>query len=218
MVNEFFSVPAAIAPAIRFVPADRRAGVAALFALDATLGSVLRTTREPLVGRMRLTWWFEALERLDAAPPPAEPILRALAGEVVTRGVSGAMLATMIDGWEMLFDDEASDDAALERFAAERGRRLFMAAATVLGAGDGQVAAAGEGWALADLAANMSRVDVAARAEALATRRLKVATGRRWSRAGRALGALALKARLTLERRSDAARGARRLLFRVTGR
>jgi phytoene synthase len=60
--------------AIGYAPADRRAGLATLFALDARLGDILRTTREPMVGQMRLTWWHAALSGLGQDPPRAEPV------------------------------------------------------------------------------------------------------------------------------------------------
>ena len=65
--------------ALSYAAETVRPGVAALFSLDDTLGQILRTTREPLVGQMRLTWWHEALRALDGAPPPAQPVLQALA-------------------------------------------------------------------------------------------------------------------------------------------
>src|SRR5258706_11816229 len=76
----------------------------ALFALDDALAQLLRTTREPMVGQMRLTWWHEALTRLDASPPPAEPVLQCLARDVLPRGVTGCGLAGMIDAWEELLE------------------------------------------------------------------------------------------------------------------
>ncbi|MEI9850036.1 MAG: squalene/phytoene synthase family protein [Sphingomonas sp.] len=58
----------------------RRGGgaLAALLALDDALARLIRTTGEPALGQMRLAWWRESLERLDAAPPPAEPVLATL--------------------------------------------------------------------------------------------------------------------------------------------
>lgn len=181
-----------------YAPAQARPGVAALFALDDLLGQILRTTREPVVGQMRLTWWHEALTRLDTAPPPAEPVLRALAAEVLPHGVTGARLAGMIDAWEMLLDADTPDDATLEGYAA-RGVILFGAIGTVLGARPGDpVAPAGRGWALADLARHVGDEAVASRAGALAGTALAAATTAKWSRAARTLGALAHLARMDL--------------------
>ncbi|WP_343888961.1 squalene/phytoene synthase family protein [Sphingomonas oligophenolica] len=212
--------------ALQYVSEAARSGVQALFLLDTTLAQVLRTTREPIVGQMRLTWWHDALTALDTASPPAEPILRALAGDVVPQGITGARLAGMIDGWEELLDGEPLDDKAIMRHAGARGAALFAMAGALIGAGrDDPVARAGEGWALADLARHLSDPSAAGRALALAEAPLSEATGVRWSRAGRPLGALAHIARMNLAVPLDqplpagAPRRVGRLLFhRVTGR
>ncbi|QNA86828.1 squalene/phytoene synthase family protein [Sphingomonas sp. So64.6b] len=203
--------------ALSYSPVSHRAGVTALFALDDTLAAILRTTREPLVGQMRLTWWHEALSKLDKEGAPAEPVLQALAAEVIPRGVPGARLAEMIDAWEVLLDPDTPDDATLERYAT-RGVILFAAAGTLLGTAPGDpIAPAGRGWALADLARNVADKDVAASALRLAAGPLAAATATRWSRAGRTLGALAHLARLdlTVPVGDPIARGAPRRVWRI---
>ena len=210
--------------ALSYAPRAASAGVSALFALDATLGGILRTTREPMVGQMRLTWWYEALERLDTSPPPAEPVLQALANEVVTRGVSGTTLAGMIDAWEVLLDPETPDDATLEAYA-RRGVILFGAAGRVLGSVPSDpIAPAGRGWALVDLAAHVAEARVVEGARRLARTPLEAATAGRWSRNARALGGLAHLAALDLAepagspiRRGSPARVWRLLRHRITG-
>ena len=194
--------------------------MAALFALDDTLGRILRTTREPLVGQMRLTWWHGALCALDTAPPPAQPVLQALAADVLPRGVSGATLARMIDGWEALLA-EPLDGPALSRHAIFRGAGLFEAAA-MLGATDRRIACFGRGWAYADICANVRDADVTTVARRRAIVRLARSFGyRRMDRSARALGALALSARMDLEgtaRPGSPRRVARLAWHRLTGR
>ena len=193
MVNEIGPRAAERALALSYAPADAREGLAALLALDDALAAILRTTREPLVGQMRLTWWFEALAALDVKPPPAQPALQELARTVLPV-VSGAELAGMVEGWEALLD-EPLDAAAMERFAAPRGAGLFRAAAAVLGGEHPRLARAGEGWALADLADHLGDAGKAAVARALASPPLEEAMQARWPVRLRALGALALLAR-----------------------
>lgn len=204
---------------LRYAPTAARAGLAALLALDDRLGGFVRAAREPLLAQMRLTWWFEALQRLDAGPPPAEPVLRALAAEVASRGVTGAGLAGIADAWERLLDP-VLDDAALTAFGRERGGRLFAVAATVLGAADDRVEKLGAGWALAALGRRWSDGDTAARAEVLARGLLAGAFDRAWPRALRPLGALALLARADLDGVPPGSprRAGRLLRHRLTGR
>jgi 15-cis-phytoene synthase len=224
-VSKVDNLPTMIDPeralVIGYAPAHARAGLAALLALDERLGTILRTTREPLVGQMRLTWWHEALSALDDAPAPAEPVLGALAAAVVPQ-VRGATLAGLVEGWEALLDQPLGE-AALETHARARGAGLFDAAAVLLAGGTTpSIARAGEGWALADLARHLSTAALAARAHAAAETRLAGLTAARWAASTRALGALALLARLDLAASprpaGHPARAARLLWHRLSGR
>nr|WP_244501541.1 hypothetical protein [Sphingomonas gellani] len=192
-----------------------------MLSLDATLAGILRSTREPLVGQMRLTWWNDALLRLDNGPPPAEPTLVGLAAEVLPCGVRGADLARMTSGWEMLLVEPLTE-AELVAHGEMRGGGLFDVAARTLGGTIAEVALAGQGWALADVAGNLKDEALAQRARDLAAGRLSQAFGRRWPKPLRALGALALSARMTLAANPRPAghplRVARLLRFRLTGR
>ncbi len=198
MVNDAVTDPER-ALALSYAPAAARAGVAALFALDDQLADVVRTTRDPMVGQLRLTWWFEALAALDAGPPPAQPVLLALAAAVLPAGVTGAMLAAQVEGWEALLDRDPLTPERVADHAGHRGAGLFGAAARVLGAdARDPVAVAGRGWAMADLWRHLSDPSEREMVRLVAAPALAEATARRWSRAGRALGALAQLARLDL--------------------
>ena len=200
--------------ALSYAPAVARDGLAALFALDDRLGAIVRATREPTIGLMRLTWWADALERLDAAPPPAEPVLTAIALTVVPHGVTGAALAGMVDGWERLLDRDRFDAKA---FAVERGGRLFAAAAAVIGATDERVEILGAGWALAGLVGDWRMAD----ATVSAGEYLDKALTKPWPHALRSLGAMGLTARFDLngtDAPGSPRRVARLLLHRLTGR
>ena len=201
--------------ALAYVPTSRRAAVEALWRLDVALASVLATGREPMVSRIRLAWWREALERLDRAPPPAEPVLEALSARVLPAGVTGAGLAAMTDAWEPLLSPDPLSEGDLREYAARRGR-LFALTAQLLGGGE----ADGEGWALIDFARHSSNQAEAARALELAR---AVAMPVRWPRPLRPLGMLAVLARrdaglgLPLEPAGSPARMMRMVRHRLTG-
>jgi phytoene synthase len=119
----------------------------ALFAIDDALGEVVATSTQPALGAIRLAWWRDALERLDTTPPPPEPRLQAAASELLARGVTGAQLSGLAEGWAALFD-EVRDAAAI----GERGAALFAVGATLLKAKPEGLEQAGRWFALADAA------------------------------------------------------------------
>jgi phytoene synthase len=211
--------------ALAYAPASARPALAVLWQLDERLAGIVATTREERLGAIRLAWWREALEKLDSAPPPDEPLLKSVAAELIARGVSGAALGGIADGWAGLLAPLPLDPGALETHATERGRALFRVAGGLLGDTQPQLDAAGEGWALVDLAFHVSDRETAAAALAAARGRLDGISSWRWPTRLRALGALAVLAAgdaasgLSGDRRpASPARVGRALLHRVTGR
>jgi len=206
--------------ALAYVPAARRGTLDSLWRLDVTLGSVLATGRDSMISRIRLAWWREALERLDRERPPAEPMLGAAAHRILPNGITGAELAAMVDGWEVLLDDGAPGAEVLAHYASTRGGLLFRYSARLLGDSGHPVEKAGECWALVDLARHSARNEEAAAAMALA--REPPVKGR-WPKALRPLGMLAAMAerdarRAGFERQGSPGRMLRMARHRLTGR
>lgn len=194
-------------------------GLAGLLMLDDKLAETVRSTTEPMLGQIRLQWWHDALVRLDSAPPSAEPVLQAVARDVLQDGVTGAAAAEIAAAWQALLQEELGAEE-FRAFAA-RGTRLFELAGRLAGASqDDPLALAGEGWALADLASGLSDPGEAAAAGMIAGEALAKATAKRWSRNGRALGAMAHLAQLDLAGVPVGAprRTGRALWHRLTGR
>ena len=204
--------------AILAVPSRHRPPIETLFALDARLAGIVRATREPMVGQMRLTWWHEALTKLDGAPAPAEPLLRDVQQHLLPAGVSGARLAGMIDGWEELIVADALGTETLDRHAGARGAGLFAAAGMVLGADSPLLVPAGRGWALADLAGHLSAPTAAGLAADAARRELSHAFSAPWPAKLRPIGVLSLIARLDATPGSAIAKALKVGRFRITGR
>ena len=130
--------PSAIAEPLRdrdlvrlYWPADLRPAFEALFDLDEALAEVVARSSEPALGAIKLAWWRERLEALDSGQVPAEPRLQAVAGELLPRGISGAALGELVDGWTTLLE-QAPDVGRM----AEGGARLFAIGARLLGASD----------------------------------------------------------------------------------
>lgn len=203
--------------AMAYAPDDgRRAALSALLGLDAALADVVRTTTQPAIGQIRLAWWREQLAKLDHTPPPAMPVLTALAETVLPRGVTGAALVKVVEGWEVLIEEETLDRDALGRFGVERGGQLFALAAAILGGDAGRAATLGQGWALADLMQHIDDPATAGQAAMLAREALATPLGR----VAKPLGMLALSARLDLARVAPGGpkRAARLAWFGLAGR
>ena len=181
---------------LAYAPARSRPALEALWRLDVTLGAILSRGGEPMIARIRLAWWREALEALDAAPPPPEPVLQALAEHVVPAGVTGAELAAMEEGWAALLAEGPLDAEALQLYAERRGGLFFRHSARLLGA-EAEVGPAGARWALVDLARHSARPEEEAAALEAARR---IAPDPAWPKPLRPLFMLSLLARRDLER------------------
>ena len=119
------------------------------------MGEVLRTTTEPIVGQIRLAWWRDRLQELDAGTAPAEPRLQAASRELLPAGLTGAELAALSGGWWRLFDPFPWDIQTAEAIWF-RGRYLFGLAARIVGGPSEDAEAAGGAWALVDVARHCS--------------------------------------------------------------
>jgi phytoene synthase len=204
-------------------PPGTRTSLDALFALDARLGQIVASTSEPLLGQMRLAWWGDALLKLDSNPAPAEPILRAIAAQLLPMGVSSADLAEMCQGWEALLIAGQVDQAALLVYAEQRGAQLFSIGARLLGGSPGEaLRSAGRAWALADLALRTSKPAFREMAAQEAMVALDHSFSGRWNTSIRPFGILTLLTANDL----DHARGVTRswrsaaalLRFRIVGK
>jgi phytoene synthase len=102
------------------------------------MGDVVARATQPALGAVKLAWWRERLEDLDQGLVPAEPRLRAVAQHLLPRGVTGAELAAMEDGWATLLDVQVEP-----RRIADRGAALFRIGGRVIGAGDERLGDAG---------------------------------------------------------------------------
>ena len=134
-----------------YAPAAVRPALFALHALDLELASVVATTTEAMLGEIRLAWWRESLTKLDAAPPPAQPVLAALGRHALPLGVRGQALEPLEDAFLALLLDERLAGRALDDHLERRGGTLFGACATAVGVAQPSARALGRVWALGQL-------------------------------------------------------------------
>src|SRR5689334_11832757 len=119
--------------ALTYVPLRDRGALAALFAIDRAMGDVVRSTKEPMLGPIRLAWWRE----------------------LIPRGVTGRELATLESGWLRLFDPFPWTVQTSEAIWF-RGNLLFGLAARIVGRAEERIQGAGGLWALVDAARHCS--------------------------------------------------------------
>jgi phytoene synthase len=123
---------------LRLLPTDLRPAFEALFQVDAAMGDVVARATQPTLGAVKLAWWRERLEEVDQGIVPAEPRLRVVAEQLLPRGVSGAELAALEDGWATLLEEQVEPQRI-----ANRGALLFRLGGRLLGADDERLADAG---------------------------------------------------------------------------
>ena len=84
-----------------FAPEPRRRGLLSLLAFDHELARTRSVTREPMLARIRLEWWREAVgEASGTGKPRAQPIVEALSETVRRHGLELEGLVALIDARE----------------------------------------------------------------------------------------------------------------------
>ncbi len=119
------------------VPRDRRAALAALWALAERLTRLLRDAREPMIRQIKLAWWRDMMATLGSDPaalPKGEPLLAELQANWAGEGGLGALVDT-------------AEAALLADSSAGRGDAARGFGAALFGLSGG-MPAAGNRWGL----------------------------------------------------------------------
>jgi phytoene/squalene synthetase len=126
--------------AIQLAPPAARAGLYAVTAFHGELARIAETVSEPLIGHIRLAWWREALEEIEAAKTPRNhPVVLALAALYPHQRDLFPWLHQAIEARAMDLDTSriAQESAWLEYCDTTAGA-LHMAWALLLGVGEAQ--------------------------------------------------------------------------------
>jgi phytoene synthase len=112
-----------------FAPEPQRRGLLAVLAFDHELGRTRTVTREPMLARIRLEWWREAVgEAVGTGKPRAQPVVESLSETVRRHGLPRQRLLALIDA------REEEVEGALDVVRA--GHALADLQLDVLGVGD----------------------------------------------------------------------------------
>ncbi len=134
-----------------FAPAGRREVLFALYAFNYEVARIREVTDEPLIGRIRLQWWRDALDEIYAGAKPrrhevVEPLARAIADHRLSRAHFDALLeARELD----LAEEAPADLAALEAYAEGSSASLVLLALEALGVREAEAEAAGRSVGIA---------------------------------------------------------------------
>src|SRR5579862_1420843 len=81
-----------------FAPGERRDALFALYAFNFEVARIREVTREPMIGRIRLQWWRDAIAEIYAgATPRRHDIAEALAGSIRDHRLSRARFDALLD-------------------------------------------------------------------------------------------------------------------------
>ncbi len=142
---------------ILFAPAERRAALTALYAFNFEVAKTREIVREPLLGRIRLQWWREAIDAIYRGQQPRQhEVVEPLAAAIRAYDLTRYHFDRLIDAREAdLADEPPASLAALETYAEDTASRLVRLALEILDARGAEAGEAGRrvgiAWALIGL-------------------------------------------------------------------
>jgi len=135
-----------------YAPESARRRLFALYAFNLEVARARESVSQAALGLMRVQWWREALDGIDAGRPRAHPVIQALAGQRLDRAVIDRLLAARELDME---DRPIADLGGLVDYAEATSAGLLHLAHDVLDAADGDSRAAarhvGTAWSLVGL-------------------------------------------------------------------
>jgi len=120
----------------RFLPAERRRAITALYAFCREVDDAVDECSDPLVARAKLAWWRAEVATLDAGRP-SHPVTQALAAARSKFNLPTEQLQEIIDGMEMdLEHSRYPDFKALHLYCYRVASVVGLLAAEIFGYGD----------------------------------------------------------------------------------
>lgn len=135
-----------------FAPPERRDGLFAILAANHEIAKTAEVVSDPTIGLIRLQWWREAFDGIEAGKPRAHEVVLPLANVASRHPEVLKFLRRVVDAREGDLSGESPPDlTALERYAAVTGGDLTAALAHVLDADTDLAGDLGTAWALLGL-------------------------------------------------------------------
>ena len=101
-----------------FAPEPARRDLLALLAFDHELARTPVVTSEPMLARIRLQWWREAVrEAAGEGKPRAQPVVESLSEMMRRRGIDAERLVAMVDARETAVEEPLDAARTASSFA-----------------------------------------------------------------------------------------------------
>jgi phytoene synthase len=118
-----------------FVPAERRAHLFALFAFNYETAKTAESVSQPLMGQIRLQWWRDALDEIDAGRVRRHEVVEALAETIKAHTLPRPLLDALIDAHENdLVETPFESWAEFDAYADATAGNVIRLAARIIGA------------------------------------------------------------------------------------
>jgi NADH dehydrogenase [ubiquinone] 1 alpha subcomplex assembly factor 6 len=151
-----------------FAPASRRPDLLALHAFNLEVARSREAAREPMLGRIRLQWWRDAITECYEGTPRRHQVVQPLAEAIRSRDLPRELFDRIIDAREADHDDAPME--SIERLAAyaeATGGAPNLLALRILGVHESDLeraaAAIGAAWALTGMMRGMRHLLVTGR-------------------------------------------------------
>jgi NADH dehydrogenase [ubiquinone] 1 alpha subcomplex assembly factor 6 len=117
-----------------FAPDSKRRQLMALYAFNIEISGTRETVSEPMIGQMRLKWWFDALEGICSGSPPAHQVAVPLSNAISDIPNARNQLEQLIEARVTDLDDSPLPDLdALLEYAEHTSGVLAELALMILG-------------------------------------------------------------------------------------
>jgi phytoene synthase len=120
-----------------FAPADRRRHLFALYAFNYEVAKTAESVTQPIMGQMRLQWWCDALDEIEAARVRRHEVVEPLAETLRTHALPRATLNALIDAHDSdLIEAPFETWAQFDAYADATAGNVIRLAARILGSED----------------------------------------------------------------------------------
>lgn len=148
-----------------FAGPGRRDALLAILAANHEIAKTAEVVSEPMIGQIRLQWWRESFDGIEAGTPRVHEVVLPLAAVAGRHPEVLDHLRRIVDAREAdLSGEPAADLDSLNAYAAETGGELTAAMARVLGADTVPARDLGTAWALIGLVRALPALLAAGRA------------------------------------------------------